>query len=95
MRLHLPLPFVGSPIALGELIGTTSGAWITHPPTRCPNGHDFGAGRMLVGYQACLGHGGGAHHLDLPRARYTVYGPAPEHALHGTRRARRGANLHD
>src|SRR4029079_5881360 len=70
MRLHLPLPFVGSPIALGELIGTTSGAWITHPPTRCPNGHDFGAGRGLVCYQACLGHGGG-HPTWTCRARDT------------------------
>jgi len=70
MQLHLPLPFVGSPIALGELIGTTSGAWITHPPTRCPNGHDFGAGRVLVGYQACLGHGGG-HTTWTCRARDT------------------------
>ena len=58
------------PIALGELIRTTSGAWITHPPTRCPNGHDFGAGRVLVGYQACLGHGGG-HTTWTCRARDT------------------------
>jgi hypothetical protein len=23
---------------LGELVQTTAGKWITHPPTRCPNG---------------------------------------------------------
>ena len=24
---------------LGDLVQTTTGQWITHPPTRCPNGH--------------------------------------------------------
>jgi hypothetical protein len=41
---------------VGDLIYATAGTWITRPPTRCPHGHDFGAGRVLVGYQACLGH---------------------------------------
>ena len=44
---------------LGELVQTTNGKWITHSPTRCPNGHTLGAGQVLVGHQACLGHGGG------------------------------------
>ena len=44
---------------LGELVQTTAGKWIIHPPARCPNGHEFGPGRALMGYQACLGHGGG------------------------------------
>jgi hypothetical protein len=43
---------------LGELVQTTAGEWITHPPTRCPNGHTLGPGQVLVGHQACLGHGG-------------------------------------
>jgi hypothetical protein len=44
---------------LGDLVQTTVGKWITHPPPRCPKGHQLGAGRMLVDHQACLGHGGG------------------------------------
>ena len=34
-----------------------AGTWITHPPTCCPNGHTLGANQVLVGHQACLGHG--------------------------------------
>jgi hypothetical protein len=34
--------------------------WITHPPSRCPSGRTLGPGKVLVGHQACLGHGGGA-----------------------------------
>jgi hypothetical protein len=47
------------PEVLGELVQTTAGKWITHPPTRCPNGHELRAGRVLVGHVVCLGHGGG------------------------------------
>ena len=46
---------------LGELVQTTAGTWITHPPTRCPNGHQLGPNQVLVGHVACLGHGGGGH----------------------------------
>ena len=44
---------------LGELVQTTAGKWISHPPAHCPNGHTLGPGEVLVGHQACLGHGGG------------------------------------
>jgi hypothetical protein len=27
---------------LGELVQPTTGKWITHPPSRCPNGHTLG-----------------------------------------------------
>jgi hypothetical protein len=40
-------------VVFGELVQTTAGKWITHPPTRCPNGHTLGAGQVLVGHQAC------------------------------------------
>ena len=40
---------------LCELVQTTAGKWITHPPTRCPNGHRLGPNDVLVGHQACLG----------------------------------------
>jgi hypothetical protein len=54
---------------LGELVQTTAGKWITHPPMRCPNGHTLGAGAVLVGHQACPGHGGG--HTTGPAAHAT------------------------
>jgi hypothetical protein len=56
---------------LGELVQTTAGKWITHPPTRCPNGHPLGPGEVLVGHQACLGHGGG----HCRTCDGVVYGP--------------------
>jgi hypothetical protein len=56
-------------IMLGELVQTTDGKWIIHPPTRCPNGHRLGPGAALVGYQACLGHGRRTHNMDLPQMR--------------------------
>jgi hypothetical protein len=54
---------------LGELVQTTAGEWITHPPTRCPNGHTLGPNQVLVGHGACLDHGGGGHQLALPNLR--------------------------
>ena len=60
---------------LGELVQTTAGKWITHPPTRCPNGHTLGAGAVLVGHQACLGHGGGHTTWTCRTCDQTVYGP--------------------
>ena len=63
-------------VVLGELVQTTAGTWITHPPTRCPNGHLFGPGAVLVGHVACLGHGGGGHTIwHLPKLRRDGYGP--------------------
>jgi hypothetical protein len=60
---------------LGELVQTTTGKWIIHPPTRCQNGHEFGAGRALVGYQACLGHGGEHTTWTCRTCDETIYGP--------------------
>src|SRR6478672_12594387 len=60
---------------LGELVQTTDGKWITHPPTRCPNGHTLGAGQVHVGRQACLGHGGGHTTWTCRTCDQTVYGP--------------------
>jgi hypothetical protein len=63
---------------LGELLQTTTGKWITRPPTRCPNGHQFVANQVLVGHQTCLGHGGGGHTTWTCRTcDQTVYGPPP------------------
>ena len=60
---------------LGELVQTTRGEWITHPPTRCPNDHPFGSNRVLVGHQACLGHGGGHTTWTCRQCDETVFGP--------------------
>ena len=38
------------------MVQTTAGTWITHLPTRCPNGHTLAPGEVLVGHQACLRH---------------------------------------
>ena len=42
---------------LGELVRTTAGKWITHPPTRCPNGHILAASRPTakVLYEVSMG----------------------------------------
>ncbi len=59
---------------VGDLIHTTAGTWITRPPTRCPNGQ-LGADQVLVGHQACLGHGGGHTTWTCRTCDQTVYGP--------------------
>ena len=74
-------------VVLGELVQTTAGKWITHPPTRCPNGHPLGAGKVLVGHQACLGHGGGTPPGPAARAIRRCTG------RHSTRTARRSMGL--
>jgi hypothetical protein len=65
---------IGCP-GIGDLVQTTAGTWIIRPPTRCANGHEFGAGRAIVGYQACLGHGGGHTTWTCLTCDETVYGP--------------------
>jgi transposase len=62
---------------LGELVQTTACKWITHPPTRCPNGHVLGPGAVLVGHQACLGHGGGHTTWTCRTCDETTFGVAP------------------
>jgi hypothetical protein len=55
-------------VVLGELVHTTAGKWITHPPSRCPNGHPLGPGEVLVGHQACLGTAAGTPRGHAARA---------------------------
>ena len=81
-------------VVLSELVQTTAGKWITHPPTRCPNGHSLGPGEVLLGHQVCLVHGGGhttwsCRTCDPDRARATAQRP-----LHVPRRASDRAHLH-
>ena len=60
---------------LGDLVQTTDGKWMTRPPARCPHGHTLGAGQVLMGHQACLGHGGGHTTWTCRTCDQTVYGP--------------------
>jgi hypothetical protein len=60
---------------IGDLVQTTAGGWITHPPTRCPNGHPLGPNHVLVGHVACFGHGGGHTTWACRVCDQTVYGP--------------------
>jgi len=65
---------------VGDLVRTSSGAWITKPPYRCRVGHQLGAHQVLVGHVACHGHGGGGHttwHCTrCPDSEPPIYGPA-------------------
>ena len=73
-------------VVLGELVQTAAGKWITHLPARCPNGHQLGPGQVLVGHQACLGHGGGHTTWTCRTCDETVYGGRPpRHELHQRR----------
>ena len=62
--------------AVGDLVRSTTGAWITKPPTHCPNGHSLGPNQVLVGHVVCLGHGGGGHvSWACTLCDAVVYGP--------------------
>ena len=54
---------------------STSRVGHTHPPTHCPNGHVLGPNQVLVGHQACLGHGGAHTTWTCRVCDETVYGP--------------------
>ncbi|MGE2714177.1 hypothetical protein ACQI4L_08980 [Mycolicibacterium litorale] len=41
-----------------ELVQCTTGGWMRLPLTHCPNGHQLGPGRVLVGNQPCGTHNG-------------------------------------
>jgi hypothetical protein len=60
---------------VGDLVRSTTDAWIVLAPQHCPNGHCFGPGKTLVGYAACAGHGGGHTTWTCRTCDTTVYGP--------------------
>lgn len=39
--------------AVGALVLCVDGSWMVRPPQHCPNGHELGANRALVGHQPC------------------------------------------
>jgi hypothetical protein len=59
----------------GELVQAADGRWITAAPTRCPNWHQLGPGRVLVGHLACNNHAGGHTTWTCRECEATVYGP--------------------
>ena len=44
-------------VADQTLIQTAAGTGMSRPPARCPAGPELGGGQVLVGPQACAGHG--------------------------------------
>jgi hypothetical protein len=62
-------------LVLCELVQTTAGKWIYPPTDTLPHGHNLGPNQILVGHQACLGHGGGHTTWRCHRCETTVYGP--------------------
>jgi hypothetical protein len=48
---------------------------VIEPPTRCANGHPLGPRQVLVGHEACLGHGGGHTTWTCRTCGHTEYGP--------------------
>jgi hypothetical protein len=46
-----------------------------HPPSRPLPGHTLGHGEVLVGHQACLGHGGGHTSWTCRTCDRSVFGP--------------------
>ena len=61
-------------VVLGELVQTTAGKWIIHPPTRCPNGHTTVAAlggvhlthRLVDAASVTQGQGGDGPGLPAP-----------------------------
>ena len=53
---------------LGQLVPTTAGKWITHPPTRCTSGHRPGPGEMLVGIKPVSGTAAGTRRVRAAHA---------------------------
>ena len=62
-------------MVLGELVQTTAGKWITHPPSDAPTATPSAPNQVLVGHQACLGHGGGHTSWHCRTCDAAVYGP--------------------
>lgn len=68
-------PTLGAMHQAGDLVQDGQGRWITYAPTRCPNWHELGAGRVLVGHLACSTHAGGHTTWACRECDAVVYGP--------------------
>lgn len=72
-------------MAVGDLVHTPKG-WEVTAPTHCPNGHQLGPGRMIVGHQPCGGMHRGGHTCWTCGCGQSVYAPGTGSAcriLHG------------
>jgi hypothetical protein len=61
-------------LEVGDLVQTTAGAWFARR-NAAPTGTRSAPNQMLVGHQACLGHGGGHTTWMCLLCDATVYGP--------------------
>ena len=59
----------------GQLVRATNGRWMTQPADSLPQRPWLGPNQVLVGHQACLGHGGGHTTWTCRKCDQTVYGP--------------------
>lgn len=70
---------MGTPQAMkepGDLVRCTDGTWMTLSPTHCPNGHELGPGRVLVGHTPCsCDHRGGHTTWWCIECGAVTYGP--------------------
>ena len=60
---------------VGDLVRSTTGAWMVRAPEHGARGHDLCPGEVLVVHQACLGRGGGHTTWTCRTCDQTVYGP--------------------
>lgn len=62
---------------VGDLVRCTDGRWMTYAPRTCPNGHQLGPRRVLVGHVACsCGERGGHTSWRCIQCGAVTYGPA-------------------
>jgi hypothetical protein len=60
---------------LGELVQTTAGKWITHPPTRCPTDAPSAPGKYWWRIKRVSGMAAGKPPGRCRTCGQTVYGP--------------------
>ena len=61
---------------VGDLVHLTDGRWMTLAPKRCPNGHQLGRGRALVGHAPCgCDERGGHTSWRCRECDAVIYGP--------------------
>ena len=69
-------------VVLGELVQTTAGKWITHPPTRLPQRAHVSAPASARRASSLPRSRRRAHHMDMPDVRPNGVRAAAEHSLH-------------
>jgi hypothetical protein len=78
---------------LVELVQTTAGTWITHPPTRCPNGHTLGRAKSSSDMSPASATEAADTSAGIAALRRRGLRAAVELSLHDARRACDGADF--